>query len=161
MRTIRAALAPAAALVLGALALAGCGADPNAKVLANAVYAKSIPVYKGAHFTETSGNESWGDDPNSYTQGTTWWFETKATQAEMLAFYEKLYPSAEKLEIETGGVELTIRPEGAATAFEDVTIYVCDHELRIGESVSPNTKARLRGEPVADPGPPVEASDGN
>ena len=148
-----------AALVLGvALLLAGCG-DKNAKILSAAIYAKNVPVYKGAHFTETSGSESWGDEPDSYTHGTVWWFETKASKDEMLAYYTKLYPDAEKTDLDTGGVQLRIHPAGAGR-FEDVTIVVADHELRIGEDVTPNTQARARGEsvPAGGPSPPTTAS---
>ena len=135
-----------AAVLISAPATMGCGAsDPNAKVLNQAVYAKSVPVYRGAKFTQTMGNESWGDDSDSYTQGETWWFETKASKAEVLAYYEKLYPNAEKTELDTGDTQLRFKPEGSDN-FEDVTIVVGEHELRIGESVRPNTKARLHRE---------------
>ena len=117
--------------------LSGCGGSQQ-KVLADAVYAKDVPVFKGATFDDISGDESWGDDPDSYTKGKTWWFKTKASKEEMLAFYTKLYPNAEKIELDTGGIELRFVPEGALN-FEDVTIVVSDGELRIGESCRPQT----------------------
>jgi hypothetical protein len=145
MRAGNPTMAGVLALAAG-LSLAGCSSGP-AKVLSDSVYAKSVPVYKGAQFTESMGNESWGDEPGSYTHGETWWFKTKASKQELLDYYQKLYPEAEKLELDTGDVQLRWRPEGAER-FEDVTVVVGDHELRIGESVRPETRARLRGEPV-------------
>jgi hypothetical protein len=122
-------------LALAAVAsIAGCSSEQ--KVLANAVYAKDVPVFRGASFEETSGSESWGDDPDSYTKGTVWWFKTKASQAQLLAFYQNLYPNAEVTELETGGVQLRIVPAGALN-FEDVTIMMKDGDLRIGEDVRP------------------------
>jgi hypothetical protein len=148
MRTRSAVLLAVAVLAAG-MSLQGCsGTDANAKVLSDAIYAKNVPVYKGAKYVESMGNESWGDDPDSYTQGMTWWFETKATKDELLAYYTNLYPNAERTEMDTGGVQLRWVPEGA-TRFEDVDIFVNDQELRIGESVSPNTRNRLKGEAAA------------
>ena len=128
-------------LALGILAAMvvtiGCSSGSGkSKYLASAVYARDVPVFQGAAYDEMSGNEAWGDEPGSYTKGTTWWFKTKASKAELLAFYEKLYPNAEKLELDTGVIQLRWVPEGA-TRFEDVTIVVGDGELRIAESVAP------------------------
>jgi len=120
-----------------AVVLAGCGASQQ-KILADAVYAKNVPVFKGATFDEVMGDESWGDDPESYTKGKTWWFKTKASKAEMLSYYEKLYPNAEKTELDSGGVQLRFVPDGALK-FEDVTIVLKDGELRIGETLRPAT----------------------
>jgi len=157
MRASRAGLLAVAILAAGTW-LQGCsGSDPNARVLGEAVYAKNVPVYKGAKFEESMGNESWGDEPDSYTRGMTWWFETRASKADLLAYYEKLYPNAEKLELDTGAVQLRWVPEGA-TRFEDVTIVVDDQELRIGESVSPNTVARLKGEALPAAGNTAESA---
>jgi len=157
MRAIRAGLLAAAILAAGS-SLQGCsGSDPNAQVLSEAVFAKNIPVYKGAKFAEAIGNEMWGDEPDSYTKGMTWWFETKATKDELLSYYQKLYPNAERLDLEGGAVQLRWVPEGA-TRFEDVTIVVDDQELRIGESVSPNTVARLKGEAPAAGGNSAESA---
>ena len=87
-------------LALAAVAaLAGCS-NSQSKVLSDAVYAKHVPVYKGATFEEEMGNESWGDEPESYTKGRTWWFKTKASKDELLAYYVKLYPSADKTELD-------------------------------------------------------------
>lgn len=151
MRVVSLGTLTALALAAG-LSMSGCSSSGPSKVLSQAVFAKDVPVYKGATFEESMGNESWGDDPDSYTQGETWWFKTKATKQELLEFYEKLYPQAEKMELDNGVIQLSWRPEGAGR-YEDVTVVIGDGELRIGESVRPNTKARLRGEQVA-PDPP-------
>ncbi len=126
-----------ALLALAAAPLAGCGGSQQ-KVLADAVYAKDVPVFKGATFGDVSGDESWGDDPDFYTKGKLWRFKTKASKEEMLAYYEKLYPNAEKIDLNTGGIQLRFVPEGALS-YEDVTIVVSEGELRIGESLRPQT----------------------
>lgn len=141
MRARNAILALVVMLAAGAW-LQGCG-DSNAKVLADAVYAKNVPVYKGAKYSEQSGSESWGDEPGSYTKGSVWWFETKATKDELFSYYHGLYPNAERIDLDDGAIELRWVPEGA-TRFEDVEIVMADHELRIGEDVTPDALARKK-----------------
>lgn len=98
------------------MSLMGCsGANPNSKVLSEAVFAKNVPVYRGAVYTKSMGNESWGDEPESYTKGMTWWFETKASKDELLAYYTKLYPNAERTDLDSGAIQLSWVPEGATT----------------------------------------------
>ena len=100
-------------------------------------------MFKGATFDEVMGDESWGDDPDSYTKGKTWWFKTKVSKDEVLAYYTKLYPNAERTELDSGGTQLRFVPTGASR-FEDVTIVVGNGELRIGESVRPNTLIKMK-----------------
>ena len=126
--------------------LGGCAAHPSAS-MSDAVYAGAVPVYQGARFSESMGNESWGDDPGSYTRGESWHFETAASRQALLAFYEKKYPQARKTELDSGSIELRLVPEGAQP-FEDVTIVIGDHELTIGENVRPDTRERFRNQHV-------------
>jgi len=149
MRARNAVLGLVALVAAGAL-LQGCG-DSNAKVLAHAFYAKNVPVYKGAKYTESMGNESWGDEPGSYTKGMAWWFETKATKDQLYAYYHGLYPNAERMDLDDGAIQLRWVPEGA-TPFEDVTIVMKDQELTIGESVSPNSREAAKNAAAASSG---------
>jgi len=131
-------------VALAAVALVvGCGSNAQQTVLKDAVYAKTVPVFRGATFDQEMGDESWGDGADSYTKGTTWWFKTKAPKAELLAYYTKLYPNAERTELDSGDTQLRITPAGALK-YEDVTIVIGEGELRIGESVSPNTLKKVR-----------------
>lgn len=147
MRARNAMLGLAAMIVAGAC-LQGCG-DSNAKRLASeAFYAKHVPVYKGAQYKESMGNESWGDEEGSYTKGMTWWFDTKATKDQLYAYYHGLYPNAERTDLDDGAIQLRWVPEGA-TRFEDITVVMDDHALRIGESVSPNSRLRAKNSDAA------------
>jgi len=140
----RSAVTLSVAVIAAGMSLMGCsGMDENAKALSEAVYCKNVPVYKGAQYRESMGNESWGDEPGSYTKGMTWWFQTKASKDELVAYYQKLYPNAEKLELDDGAIQLRWVPEGA-TRFEDVTIVMDNQELRIGESVAPGSAERMK-----------------
>src|SRR5262249_9907052 len=77
------------------LAAAGCASKSSQDLLPGAVYAASVvKVYGNATFRNVLGNESWGDGPDSYTQGQTWYFDTGDSQRQVLAFYERLLPGA-------------------------------------------------------------------
>ena len=127
-------IAAAAALTLGAL---GCTAKPNQDMLPGAVYAaKVVPVYRYSVLTNMMGNESYGDEPDSYTQGQFWSFEVKDSKAKVLAFYEHQFPGAERTTNNDGSVTLRVIPEGAEKN-EYVYVTVEDGEIRIGEHCRP------------------------
>ncbi len=137
-RTIAAAVGTAAL----ALAAAGCAARSAKDLLPGAVYAaKVVPVYRDAELTDVLGSDSWGDGPDSYTQGQTWYFDTGDSQKKVLAFYEKLLPDAERKTNDDGSVTFRIVPAGAEK-FEYVQVTVGEGEIRIGEHCRPG---KIRG----------------
>jgi hypothetical protein len=129
-------IVPAAFVLLAAgAALGGC-AKSNKDLLPGAVYAQMVPVYKNAALKDQMGSESWGDEPDSYTKGQAWFFETKETQATLIAFYEKEFPNAQKTVNDDGSVTFRIIPEGAER-FEDVNVTLRDHQVLIAEDCRP------------------------
>jgi hypothetical protein len=128
------AAAAAAALAVAAL---GCTAKSNKDLLPGAVYAaNAVKVYRNAELVNVMGNESWGDGPDSYTQGQTWYFNTGDSQQKVVAFYEKLLPGAERTTNDDGSVTFRIVPAGAEKN-EYVQVTVDDGEIRIGEHCRP------------------------
>lgn len=136
-------VALAAALVAAVLA-AGCGASQakwSAEAAQYAVYAAQIPLFPGTEIEDAMGHESWGDEPDSYSYGMTWWCKTEGTKDEIVAFYEKALPGATREVDDEGGITLTVIPSGAAPR-EDMGVYVTgDGEYRVFE----HTKAKKQG----------------
>ena len=127
----------AAGLAAAAIAAAGCAGKSSQDLLPGAVYAANIvPVYRNAVLTNMMGNETWGDEPDSYTQGQFWSFEVKDPKAKVLAFYEQRFPGAEHTTNDDGSVTLRVVPEGAEKN-EYVYVTVEDGEIRIGEHCRP------------------------
>jgi len=119
------------------LAAAGCASKSSQDLLPGAVYAASVvKVYGNATFRNVLGNESWGDGPDSYTQGQTWYFDTGDSQRQVLAFYERLLPGAERTTNDDGSVTFRIVPAGAEKN-EYVQVTVGEGEIRIGERCRP------------------------
>ena len=136
-------LAPAV-IALTLLAVAGCGQTQtkwHAEAAQYAVYATKIPLYPGTKIEDAMGHEGWGDEPDSYLYGMTWWCKAEGTQAEIVAYYETTLKGAKKETTEDGYVELTVIPEGAADR-EDMGVLVTgDGEYRVFE----HTKAKKPG----------------
>ena len=130
-------LATAIAAAAVAIAVAGCAGKSSRDLLPGAVYAADVvPVYKNAALTGMMGNETWGDEPGSYTQGQFWSFDVKDPKEKVLAFYEQRFPGAERTENNDGSVTLRIVPEGAEKN-EYVYVTVEDGVIRIGEHCRP------------------------
>jgi hypothetical protein len=127
-----------------AFAAFGCGASQtkwNAEAAQYAVYAMQVPLFAGTEIEDAMGHESWGDEPDSYSYGMTWWCKTTGTKDEIVAFYERALPGARKEVDEDGGVTLTVIPEAAGPR-EDMGVYVTgDGEYRVFE----HTKAKKPG----------------
>ncbi len=131
------------AMAAGALLALGACAKSNQAMLPDSVFAADlVPVYKNCELTDQMGNESWGDEPESYTKGNTWFFKTKASQDELVAFYEKQFPNAERQVMDDGGIEFTLYPADAVKPYESVSVVVRDGSLQIGESFQPRRKAK-------------------
>jgi hypothetical protein len=124
-----------AAAVAGTL-LAGCsgGTKWDAASASQAQYATQIPLYPGTRITNAMGSESWGDGADSYTYGMAWWCEAKATQEELIAFYEQQLTGANRRTMDSGGVELRVEPNGGDPG-EDMGVWIeKDGEYRIFEN---------------------------
>lgn len=124
-------------LVLGALlAASGCGAGQarwSAEAAQYAVYATQIPLFPGTTIEDAMGHESWGDEPDSYSYGMTWWCETEGSKEEILEFYRKVLDGEVEEIDEDGGVKLTVLPDGGQLR-EDMGVYVTgDGEYRVFE----------------------------
>jgi len=131
-------------IALAALAIAGCGTSQtkwDAESAQYAVYATRIPLHPHTKIEDAMGSESWGDEPDSYSYGMTWWCKTEGSKSEIAAFYEQALPGATKETDEEGNVTLTVIPEGASPG-ENMGVYVtADGEYRIFE----HTKAKKAG----------------
>jgi hypothetical protein len=129
-----AAVVAAAALAATAL---GCAAKSNLDQLPGAVYAaRAVHVYRSAVLTNLMGNETWGDGPDSYMQGQTWYFNVRDSKATVLKFYEKELAGAERTTNDDGSISFKVIPAGAEKD-EFVTVTVDEGEIRIGEHCRP------------------------
>src|SRR6185503_18665667 len=100
--------------------------------------ATQIPLYPGTKIVDAMGGESWGDTPDSYSYGMSWWCEAKATRAELEAWYEQRLPNASRKPMESGGTELSVIPPDAASG-EDMGVWIEeDGKYRVFE----NTKKK-------------------
>ena len=88
----------AAIVAVAGVSMCGCGAK-EAKWSGNAaamvVYAKSIPLYPGAKAKDAMGSDSYGDTPDSHSEGMAVWFEVKDYDREkVVAWYKERLPNA-------------------------------------------------------------------
>ena len=119
--------------------LSGCGAreakwTPEAASLA--VYATQVPLYPGATIEDSMGHESFGDEPESYSEGMTWWYVVRAPQDDIVTWYAAKLPQAKREVLEDGSVQFTVTPEGGE-AGEDMGVIVESGKFRVFE----NTRA--------------------
>ena len=115
----------------------GCAARPDQDLLPGAVYAaRAVRVYRNAELTNVMGNESWGNGPDSYMQGQTWYFDVSDSREKVLKFYEKDLPGAERTTNDDGSISFKVIPAGAEKD-EYVTVTVDEGEIRIGEHCRP------------------------
>lgn len=127
-------------LAAGAIALTGCAAKEtkwSGESATLVVYATSIPLYPGARAVDAMGSESWGDGPDSYSEGMSISFEVKNYDKEkVLAWYEERLPGAERQVLDTETVELKVTPPNGEPG-EDMGVWIDDDGFRVFE----NTKA--------------------
>ncbi len=134
-------------VLLGALVVSGCSSKPavyDGKVARHsiddfgeapqALFANQIPVYPGAKITDAMGSESWGDTPESYSEGMAWWFEVENPGDKVVAFYDGALPDAKRETGADGEVIWTLPPTGGRDG-DEIAVIVQGEELRIRESV--------------------------
>src|SRR5262245_47026836 len=129
-----------ALVAVAALTTCGCAAK-EAKWSGNAaamvVYAKSIPLYPGARAKDVMGSDSWGDTPESHSEGMAVWFEVKDYDREkVLAWYRERLPGAITHPLETGTIELTV-PAPNGEPGETMGVAVGAEDFRVFESTKP------------------------
>jgi hypothetical protein len=119
------------------------GVVPGPNPLTESVYAKSIPVFPGASFTETGGGNYYDDigGPVTFTS-KTWYFTITDPVNDVAAYYRanlpagaKPAPADEVSEVEVAFVWI---PPGAKEG-EEVSVRIESGELRINETVKPKS----------------------
>ena len=128
-------------VVLAALAVltAGCAARETkwkSEAAALAVYAQNIPLYPGLEFDDVMGSDSYGDEPDSHSEGLCYWFNVKDpakdTKEKLVAWYDERLPNA-KMEInDEGDVTYTLTPPNGEPG-EDMGVIVEEGKLRVFE----------------------------
>ena len=136
IRAIRLALSATVA----ATALVGCAVNETSwegETASHVVYAKQIPLYPGSKARDSMGSESWGDTPDSYSEGMAVWFEVQGFDREkVLAWYEEKLPNAKTEVLDSGSIELTV-PVPNGEPGEDMGVVIETDGFRVFE----NTKA--------------------
>ena len=125
---------------VGTAALVGCAVNEThwtGESASYVVYAKQIPLYPGAKARDAMGSESWGDTPDSYSEGMAVWFEVQGYDKEkVLAWYEEKLPNATTHVLDTGSIEMTV-PAPNGEPGEDMGVVIEGDGFRVFE----NTKA--------------------
>jgi len=121
------------------LVLAGCGApNPYAQWKdLGAVYCNQVPLPRDAKFhdAEGGGRDKQSDNPTS--ESMAYWFSTKESPERLVAFYEKAFPTAEKVVAPDGETTFWVKPDGGQEG-EHVSITVHgDGKIQIGEETKP------------------------
>ena len=132
MKRIASLLAVAAVLMV-----CGCAAKEakwSGETAAMVVYAKKIPLYPGAKAKDAMGSDSYGDTPDSHSEGMAIWFEVKDFDREkVLAWYKERLPNATIHTLETGTIELTV-PAPNGEPGENMGVAVGTEDFRVFES---------------------------
>src|SRR5262249_39046397 len=122
--------------VAAGLLVCGCAAKEakwSGEMAAMVVYAKSIPLYPGARAKDAMGSDSYGDTPDSHSEGMAIWFEVKDfDRAKVLDWYQQRLPNARTSMSETGAVELTLTPPNGEPG-EDMGVSIGDTDFRVFE----------------------------
>ena len=132
-------LAVVAILTTAVVVMWGCAAKEakwSGEAASMVVYAKSIPLYPGAKAKDAMGSDSYGDTPDSHSEGLAIWFEVKDYDREkVLAWYRERLPNATTNALETGTIELTVPVPGGEPG-EDMGVAIGSEDFRVFEPVS-------------------------
>jgi hypothetical protein len=130
----------AAVTAAAVLLICGCAAKEtkwSGETAAMVVYAKSIPLYPGAKARDAMGSDSYGDTPESHSEGLAIWFEVKDFDREkVLAWYRERLPNATTRALETGTIELTV-PVPNGEPGEDMGVAIGSEDFRVFEHTKP------------------------
>jgi hypothetical protein len=135
-RTLSFVAMTAAAVLL----LCGCAAKEtkwSGQTASMVVYAKSIPLYPGAKAKDAMGSDSYGDTPDSHSEGLAIWFEVKDyDRAKVLAWYQERFPNATTQMLENDTIQLTV-PVPNGEAGEDMGVCIGSEDFRVFEHTKP------------------------
>jgi hypothetical protein len=120
--------------------LCGCAAKEakwSGETASMVVYAKSIPLYPGAKAKDAMGSDSYGDTPDSHSEGMAIWFEVKDfDRAKVLDWYTLRFPNAVVQPLETGSIQLTV-PVPNGEPGEDMGVVIGADDFRVFEHTKP------------------------
>jgi hypothetical protein len=122
-------------LAVLALVTAGCAASETkwkSEAASLAVYAQELPLYPGIELDDVMGSDSYGDEPESHTEGLTFWFDFKDPKEKVVAWYDQRLPGANKEINEEGDVIYTLTPPNGEPG-EDMGVIIEDKRLRVFE----------------------------
>src|SRR5436190_7985315 len=92
--------------VAGAILLTGCSYKQthwSGDAARLVVYAQTVPLYPGAKYDDAMGSDSYGDEPDSHSEGMCVWFKVKDyDKTKVLAWYEASLQGA-KRDVDEGG----------------------------------------------------------
>jgi len=129
-----------ALVAMAVLLLSGCAAKEtqwSGETASMVVYAKSIPLYPGAKAKDAMGSDSYGDTPESHTEGLAIWFEVKDyDRAKVLAWYQERLPDATVQALDTGTIQLTV-PVPNGEPGEDMGVAIGAEDFRVFEHTRP------------------------
>lgn len=125
------------ALAAGFFFLRKTGVVPGANPLGAATYAKDIPVYPGAHFTESGGGNYYDEIGGPVTAHSTSWFFTHSDpKSKVVEFYRSGMPAGTKpMETDDDDVGFEWIPPGVKEG-DHVYVRISDSTLQIGEVVA-------------------------
>jgi len=134
MKRVASLVAIAAA---AAALLCGCAAKEakwSGQTASMVVYAKSIPLYPGAKAKDAMGSDSYGDEPDSHSEGMAVWFEVKGyDRAKVLDWYTQRFPNAAVQTLDTGSIQLKV-PAPSGDPSEYMGVVVGDEDFYVFES---------------------------
>jgi hypothetical protein len=121
-----------------ALTLAACGGGdggaPRPLALEGGKFVnRDVPAFAEASYRSSAGGTYYDDGGGESARSQSWFFETQEPYAEVVAFYEKALPQAEKI-VDGDQTVFTWRPEGGREG-DEISIFVSEGEIQICESV--------------------------
>ena len=129
-------LAVVAIVTTAVVVMWGCAAKEakwSGETAAMVVYAKSIPLYPGAKAKDAMGSDSYGDTPDSHSEGMAIWFEVKDYDREkMLAWYRERLPNATTETLDDGMIQLTVPVPGGEPT-ENMGVVIGADDFRVFE----------------------------
>jgi len=123
-----------------AVLLVGCSSENHYaqwKKL-DVVYASQVPIFPGAEVEDAMGGNYYGESlDQQVSESMTYWFKIDPkNHDQIVAFYEKALPSAQRSVDEDGEIRFEVVPKGAESG-EKVWVMISKDRLRIGEETKP------------------------
>lgn len=122
------AIVAAVALVAVLVFKQASGTAETAADLPGITFAASVPIFPGAEYADRTGGEH-SRRAGEWHRYETWMFTLPAPRSEVVSFYDRHYPNAERDESD-GNVSYEIDPDGTGKRAQ---IRVYEGELEITE----------------------------